>query len=258
MQCSLKVRAFVGVAASLLLVLIAAVSAQARTNSRMALAPLGMRAAALPGMAANATNAHFGGWAFAPKGATSAVSTFKLPSLKCGSQTTGVAPATVMATGSSSAPKLNAAGVLMECVSGKPAAEAEVVVDGTATGSAHALFIGDLMKGTVTTSATKTTATIQDLTAGHTFTLTKSGAGAASLEELLIDDSLVSSTGTQLPVADFGTIPFSAGAVGGKPLGSVTPSEAVNMETSTHVLQILTGGLTGTKKNAFTTTWKHS
>jgi hypothetical protein len=257
MQLSLKVRASVGVAASLLLVLIAVVPAQGRSNSGMALAPLGSRAA-LPGLAVNGTNAHFAGWAFAPKGAPSVVSTFKLPSLKCGTPTTGVAPATVMVTGTSSAPKLNAAAVLMECSSGKPAAEAEVIVDGTPTASTHTLFVGDLMKGTVTTSATKTTVTIRDLTAGHTFTLTKSGAGAASLEELLIDDSLVSSTNTQLPVADFGTIPFSAGAVGGKPLGSVTPSEAFNMETSTHVLQILTGALTGTKKNAFTTTWKHS
>ena len=30
------------------------------------------------------------------------------------------------------------------------------------------------------------------------------------------------------------------------------------MQTSKKVLQILTGALTGTKKNAFLTTWKHS
>jgi len=30
------------------------------------------------------------------------------------------------------------------------------------------------------------------------------------------------------------------------------------MQTSTGVLQILTGAITGTAKNAFTTTWKHS
>ncbi|MGN6166999.1 MAG: G1 family glutamic endopeptidase [Solirubrobacteraceae bacterium] len=257
MRCSLKVRASVGAAASLLLVLIAVVPAQAGRDSGMAFAPLWTHAA-FRGVLANGTSRHFGGWVFSPKGAASAVSKFRLPSPKCGSRRTGVAPGTFMATGRSSAPKINAAGVLMECISGKPAAEAQVVVDGAATGSARALFGGDRMKGTVTTSATKTTATIQDLTAGHTFTLTKSGAGAASLEELLIDDSLVSSTGTQLPVANFGTIPFSAATVGGKALGSVTRREAINMETSTHVLQIRTGGLTGTKKNAFNTTRKHS
>ena len=96
-----------------------------------------------------------------------------------------------------------------------------------------------------------------DLTAGHTFKLTTSGAGAASLEELVADDSLASGS-TQLPVANFGKVTFTAGAVGGKPLGSVSPGTAVNMETSTKVLQILTGALTGIKKNAFLTTWKHS
>ena len=132
-----------------------------------------------------------------------------------------------------------------------------MIVNGTETNSTHALHVGDLMKATVTTSATKTTATIADLTAGHTFTFTKSGKGAAALEELIIDDSLVNSSGKQLPVANFGKISFSSGAVSGKALGSVTPRTAVNMQTSKKVLQILTGALTGTKKNAFLTTWKH-
>ena len=132
-------------------------------------------------------------------------------------------------------------------------------MNGTETNSTHALHVGDLMKATVTTSATKTTATIAHLTAGHTFRFTKSGTGAAAHQELIIDDSLAnSSTGKQLPVANFGKISFSSGAVSGKPLGSVTPRTGVNMQTSKKVLQILTGALTGTKKNAFLTTWKHS
>ena len=60
------------------------------------------------------------------------------------------------------------------------------------------------------------------------------------------------------PIADFGSISFTAGAVGGKALGSVSPAGTpYNMQTSKGILQVVTGPLTSTTKNAFTTTWKH-
>lgn len=207
---------------------------------------------------ANATSTTFAGWVFAPKAATSVTVEFKLPTLTCTSATSGTAAVAELFTGSSSAPKFNAAGVGLQCSGGSAGASAAVVVDGAQTSSSHVLHVGDLMKSTVVTSATKTTATVADLTKGHTFTFTKSGKGAASLQEQIGDIPLVSGTGKRLPVVNFGKISFSAGAVGGKALGLVTPSEAVNMQTSKKVLQILTGALTGTKKNAFLTTWKHS
>jgi Peptidase A4 family len=246
----------VAVLGSLFLVMSAAVPALASSgpSARLPLSA-GVRSADL----ANATSTGFGGWTFTPKTATSVTSEFKIPTLKCTSAASGLSPGSYMITGTSSAQKFNTAGVLLECNSGKPAAAAAVVVDGASKIGSQALHAGDLMKATVTTSASTTTATIADLTKSHTFTLTKSGKGAASLEEAIINDSLVNtSTNKQLPVANFGTIPFSAGAVGGKALGSVTPKTAVNMQTSKGVLQILTGALTGTKKNAFVTTWKHS
>ena len=246
----------VGAAASLLLVLIAVVPAAARSNRSTAFASL-RTPAALRAIGVNGASTTFGGWVFTPPGVTSVVSEFKLPSLTCTSTLAGVGPGTFMLTGTSTSSNFNGAAVLMECNGGTPTAQAQVIVDGVATGATNTLFVGDLMRGTVSTSATTTTATIQDVTAGHTFTLTKSGAGAASLEELLMDDSLVSSTGSPLPVATFGKIPFG-GIVGGKPLGSVTPREAFNMETSTSVVQILTSGLGGKNKNIFLTTWKHS
>jgi hypothetical protein len=256
MRIERKAGTGLAVLGSLVLVISGAVPALASSGPSAGLA----RSARLRlAIAANATNTGFGGWIFTPKTATSVTSEFKLPTLKCTSAATGIAPLSAMITGTSTAQKASAAGVLLECVSGKPAAAATVIVDNTETNSTHALHVGDLMKATVTTSATKTTATIADLTAGHTFTFTKSGKGAPALEELIIDDALTNtSTGKQLPVANFGKISFSAGAVSGKPLGSVTPNQAVNMQTSKKVLQILTGALTGTKKNAFVTTWKHS
>jgi hypothetical protein len=116
---------------------------------------------------------------------------------------------------------------------------------------------GDLMKATVTTSSTATAATIADLTAGHTFSFKKSGTGGTSFEELIVDSAAAMGT-TQLPVANFGKISYSQAAVSGKAIGTVTPRTAVNMQTSTGTLQILTGAITGTAKNAFTTTFKHA
>lgn len=256
MRFERKVGAGAAVLGSLLLAVSGAAPALARSAPSAALSgPAGLRF----GDAANATSTGFGGWAFSPKTATSVTAEFKLPTLTCTSTTSGVGPGTYMVTGSTSSPNFNASGVLLECSSGKLAGAAAVTVDGTTTFSTHALRVGDLMKATIVTSKSKTTVTVADLTKGDTFTLTKSGKGAAALQEFVIDDSLVSSkTSKQLPVANFGTISFSSGAVSGKPLGSVTPNEAVNMQTSKKVLQILTGPLTGTKKNAFTTTWKHS
>lgn len=70
----------------------------------------------------------------------------------------------------------------------------------------------------------------------------------------MLDDSTILG-----PIANFGSNQFRAAAVGGTALGSVSPAgTAYNMQTSKGVLQVLTGALTGTHKNAFKTTWKHS
>jgi hypothetical protein len=251
-----KVGATVAIAGSLLLAAGAAAPALAGTapGARFALAT-GVRFAD----AANGTSTTFGGWTFTPKTAKSVTTEFKVPTLKCTKTATGIGPIAVLITGTSSAQNFNAAGLLLECQSGSPAAAAAVVVDGASTVGTSPLAAGDLIQSTVSTTATKTTVTVADLTKGHTFKLSKSGKGAAALEELIMDDSLANSTtGAQLPVASFGTIGYSSAAVSGKAIGTVTPSMGVNMQTKKKVLQILTGPITGAKKNAFTTTFKHS
>ena len=255
MRIGRRVGVGVAIVGSLLLAVSGAVPALARSGPAAGFArPAELRLANL----ANGTSTGFGGWVFQPTvAATSVTAEFKIPTITCTATNTAVAPAAVMYTGSTTSAKFNAAGVALECVSGSPAAGAVAAVDGAQFIASNALHVGDLMKATVVTSSSKTTATIADLTAGHTFKFTKSGTGAASVQDQIIDDSLVSGS-TQLPVTKFGKISFSAGAVGGKPLGSVTPNAAVNMETTAKVLQILTGPLTGTKLNAFLTTWKHS
>jgi len=250
-----KVGGTVAVLGSLLLAVSGTVPAFAHTGPSAGLRFGGLRLAAT----AAATSTGFGGWAFAPKGAKSVTTKYKVVKLKCGSATTGVAPIAVFVTGTSSAPKFNAAGILMACSGGKQIMKAAVIVDGAAKAGTVPPVVGDLLKATITSSTTTTTATVKDLTKGHTFTLTKSGKGAASLQELIINDSLVNrSTGMQLPVANFVKQAFTSAAVSGKAIGTVTPRTAVNMVNKKGVLQILAGPITGTAKNMFTNTWKHS
>ena len=199
----------------------------------------------------------FAGWVFGAKAAKSVTAEFKIPTLKCTSTPSGIAPSSALVTGTTAAPKVSAATVLLACSSGKPVMIPAVIVNGTETNGSQVVHTGDLMKATVTTSATATAATIADLTAGHTFSFKKSGTGGTSFRELIIDSAVGQGT-TQFPVVNFGKISYTNGAVSGKAIGSVTPQASVNMETTGNVLQILTGAITGTAKNAFLTTFKHA
>ncbi len=253
MRIERKVGATVAVVGSLLLAVSGTVPAFAHTSPSAGFRLSGLRSA----LAAPATSTGFGGWVFAPKAAKSVTAEYKVPKLKCTSAATGVGPIAVFTTGKSSAPNFNAAGLLMECSSAKQVMEAAVQVGAKSKAGSVPPVVGDLIQVTITSSTTKTTATVKDLTKGHTFTVTLSGKGAAPLQELIIDDSLANGT-TQVPLANFGTNTFTSAAVSGKAIGTVTPRTQVNMQTAKKVLQISAGPITGTKKNTFTNTWKHS
>jgi len=249
-----KVGATIAVLGSLLLAVSGAVPALAGNGPSAGFSHVtGFRFAGT----ANATSTGLAGWVFGAKAAASVTAEFKIPALKCTTVTSGVAPSSAMLTGSMTAPNVNVASVLLVCSKGAAIAIPAVTVDGTETNGTQAVHAGDLMKATVTTTATTTTATIADLTAGHTFSFKKSGKGAASFQELIVDTAVNQGT-TQLPVANFGKISYTKCAVGGKAIGIVTPRTAVNMQTSGGVLQILTGAITGTGSNAFITTFKHA
>jgi hypothetical protein len=246
----------VAVLGSLLLAVSGAIPALARSDSAAGHSrPTGQGLTDLTSV----TSTAFGGWVFRSKAATSVTAEFKTPALKCTTATSGVVPVVAMTTGTTSAETFNAAGLRLQCLKGKAVGAPVVHVDGTVTAGSQKVAAGDLIKATVTTSATKTTATVADLTTGHTFKLTKSGKGAPALSEGIIDDALVSKkTSKQLPLANFGKIAFSAAAISGKAIGSVTPRVAIKMQTKAKVLQIQVGPITGTKKNAFVTAWKHA
>ena len=254
MRIGRRIGVGVAVVGSLLFALSGAAPALARSGPSVGFSHVtGLRVAAV----ANATSTTFGGWVFGVKAAASVTAEFKVPALTCTNTMSGVVVSSAMLTGTSSSPKVNAASVLLACSGGKPLAVPAVFVNSTETDGTQAVHAGDLMKATVVTSTTKTTATIADLTAAHRFKFAKSGAGAASLDERILDSAFAQG-GTLLPVVNFGKISYRKCAVSGKAIGTVTPSTAVNMQTSTGVLQILTRAITGTAKNAFTTTWKHS
>ena len=252
MRIERKVGASIAVLGSLLLAVSGAVPALAGNGPTAGFSHVtGTRFAGT----ANMTNTGFAGWVFVVKAAKSVTAEFKVPTLKCTSTTSGIAPSSALLTGSTTSPKASAAAVVLLCSSGKPVMIPAVLVNGNQMNSTHVVHTGDLMQATVTTSSTATTATIADLTTGHTFSFKKSGTGGTSFEEVIADTAVGA---TQLPVVNFGKISYSKGAVGGKAIGTVSPRTGVNMETSSHVLQISTGAISGTAKNAFTTTFKHS
>lgn len=259
MQSRRKIASFVGGALSILAATVITVPALASSDGGAFGAPR-VSSGRLSGYSAtNATSPKHAGWQFTPKKATTSVTAeFKAPTVKCTSTRTGVEPGVGMATGTPNNTESNIAGVSYQCYGGKLYMAGVAQVDNTQTIVPKSVVPGDVIRATVTTSATTTTATIADTTKGHTFTVTKAGAGGTSFRELVFDDSVDVST-TQLPVADFGSISFSAAAVGGTALGSVSPpGTAYSWESSTNVVKVVTGALTGTTKNAFTTTWKHS
>jgi hypothetical protein len=250
-----KLGASVAVLGSVLLALSAGAPALAGSGPSAGYArPSGVRFAAL----ANVTNTGFAGWVFVAKAAKSVTTEFKVPTLKCTSTTAGVGALLTTFSGSTSAPKASAAGLLMVCASGTPEAAATVTVNNKETNDrTNGVAPGDLLKATVTLSATKTVATIADLTKGHAFTFTRSGTGAKTSQEQFGDIHVGQGT-TIFPIVNFGSIGWTNAAVSGKAIGSVKPQFAVNMQTKAKVLQILTGKITGAKHNAFLTTFKHS
>jgi hypothetical protein len=205
------------------------------------------------------------------KGADTIQAKFKVPALKCGAPTLGVAPGALMETGSFSRPYVNGAVLLLVCQSGRPTLETEVFINCVTTCAAGrtgpAPHVGDTMAvGATLSGGHVTEAGISDLTPGHRFSLSDGANGAFPLVYAkLIDDSVFYS-GRQLPVVNFGTLSWSSGqvttatvskSIGSIPIGT-TGREGYDMRTKTNVRQILTGAIGGRGENSFSTTWKHS
>ena len=114
---------------------------------------------------------------------------------------------------------------------------------------------GDHLSASVTFSGTSTyTLVLTDSTQGWTRTTTKSEGGLARASAEVITEAPSSESGV-LPLADFGTVSYSASAVNGTSLGTQSPIEIVMIDSSGHdkdsTSAISSGG-------AFSNTWLRS
>jgi hypothetical protein len=112
---------------------------------------------------------------------------------------------------------------------------------------------GDTVSAKVTTGGNGTfTLTIKDTTSGGSFTTTQRLKRARLGSAEVIAEA--PSSGGVLPLANFGTVGFSAATVNGQPIGSFNPDriDMVSGTTTKATTSALSGG------NAFSVKWNHA
>jgi hypothetical protein len=190
-----------------------------------------------------------------PPASASASVKFKVPKVSCGATRSGVAFGAVIFTTSGTT---TGSELYLLCKGGSAAYQAVIVVNGTTPAMVGDFTpaAGDEIATSVTESATSARAVFKDLTQGRTVSesATSGGQNAFLLEGA--DSLLNSDTGTQLPVAKFGTESFTTGKQDRVPV-KVAGGTAVNMQTSGGVLQIETGALNA-GGGAWREVFKHS
>lgn len=227
-----------------------------------------------PGMPASAARAHaqyFAGRSYPEAGAATVTTLFIVPRMTCTNTNTGVAAGAFLYTttkGSgrtASKSDVSGASVQLFCLRSEPAPLPVVEVEGQQVYGRKRPHAGDLMKATIIDSSRVLGVTLQDLTKHHEFTLTRTTTAAPATAAAIGEDALKGvpslTPGPVYPITDFGSIQFGAARVNGRLLGAAG-GRAFDMASSTRVLQIRTGPLTGghrrKARSAFTTVWRHS
>jgi len=96
----------------------------------------------------------------------------------------------------------------------------------------NAVSPGDSITASVTFSGTETyTLVLKDITKNWTQTITKNESGLARSSAEVITEAPSSESGV-LPLADFGTVKYSASAANGTSLGSQSPTEIIMIDNS--------------------------
>ena len=112
---------------------------------------------------------------------------------------------------------------------------------------------GDTISGSVTTDGSGSfTLAIQDVTTGGSFTTTQKLKHARLASAEVIAEA--PSSGGVLPLANFGTVNFSAATVNGQPIGGFNP-DRIDMVSGT-TTKATTSTLS--KGTAFSVAWKHA
>lgn len=170
----------------------------------------------------------FAGYQTYKTGATTASTTFTVPTVTCGAGSTGIEPgleAMVAATPSSTA-YLYGATLKMTCVNGALSVVEAMFASGIETDYSRPVAPRDSLTASFLSSANGSVVSLQDKTLGHAFTLTDSGTEAYALGEYL-GVQADSVNGQFVPAPAFTPAQFSATTVGGKHLGQITPLSAL-------------------------------
>jgi hypothetical protein len=214
-------------------------------------------ASAAPGLSGlslvNKNSTGQAGYFAAPVASAIVKDAFKVPTVTgCTSTFTAVGLGADIFTGSTGVP--TTAEVIIACQNGAPAFGAAIEVNGGALliASKWTPQPGDLIRVSVSESATASKVVVTDVTQKHSFG--KSSTGGTNSSLLVGIDTLVSS-GATLPVPNFGTAKFTGGSIDGttvKAAGGV----AYNLKSS-GVLKIATSAL-NLAGNTWKETFKHS
>ena len=114
---------------------------------------------------------------------------------------------------------------------------------------------GDHFSASVTSNGSgKYTLVLSDTTRGWSHTKVGSAPSAANASAEVIAEAPSSNRGV-LPLANFGTINFTAATVNGHALGTVATAQSITMAKGTTVKASVTGL---TNNNAFAVTWHHA
>jgi hypothetical protein len=192
-----------------------------------------------------------------PPASASAVVKIVVPTITgcTGSSTSGVTSGIALGVFDfTSAPSISGAFEEAVCYDGAPAYAGVLVVNGTATQTSFTPGPGDKIKVKVSESASATSVKLTDVTTSQT--AHTSGAGGTNADVLDGIDALESTSGSQLPNPDFGTMTYSGGKIDGVTV-SAAGATGINEQTSGGTLQILTSAL-NSGGNGWTEKFKHA
>lgn len=234
---------------------LSACAAVAAPAALIALAPASALAAPLR-VTANPSSTNYAGWISTKVSDVakdpSAQTTFTVPTVTCAAgETDFVVPGVGLPTGSTS---IIASGVEIGCRDGTAFYLAVSDIDGVITKLKVHVHPGDKVTTSLSVSSSATTGIFKDPNQ-HFSTKLEGHGGKPSASCVGIDgDEEGGSADPTIP--DFGKVLFSASSIDGTTI-SGSGAFAINMATSSGVLQIKTGKL-NSKGNAFTSTFENT
>jgi hypothetical protein len=197
----------------------------------------------------NINGYNWGGYAAQGSGFTSVSATWTMPAATCNSQNNLYAPWVGLDGYGSST--VEQTGVQTDCSSGSPVDsmwyEMYPASPVYPSASTYKVVAGNQIHASVVYSSSKFTLTLQNVSRGWTYTISKSLRSAKRLSAEVIIESPSGS------YPNFGTLSFSSATVNGTTLGSFSP---VAMDPSNGVYEAHTSALTG--GNAFSIAWEHA